>query len=124
MHSRLEYLLQGLSDQFVKIQVLLAVAQPELQDLCHRVFGCPFTHDTFISCSYLVRSLVSAAVCEWVFERELRETCIASSLLMETVLSQVALLGESSVANNCVEKARQPWCRRRRCGKGTPFLRK
>lgn len=94
IHFKLEDMLQGLCGRSVKPQQLLVVAQPKLQKLCRRVFGFQVNHDKAISCNYLIRSLASAAVCEWVFENELRETCTTSSLLLEIMLSQVTMLGK------------------------------
>lgn len=95
MHFKLEGMMYALSDRVVKVEQLLNVADPTLQTLCHRVFGTQEFRPTIVGCSYLIRSLVSAAVCEWVFERNLQEMCIANSLLMDTMLSQLAMLGKS-----------------------------
>lgn len=67
----------------------------DLHDLFVRTFGESENALQSVSFYSLLRSLVSAALCEWVFEREVQEEFLTSSQLRETMLSHIATMGMS-----------------------------
>ena len=66
----------------------------DLMDLLHRVLGKSQNTLQTISFHSLLRSILSAAVCEWVLESELQESAFTSCPLRETMLSHLTTMGQ------------------------------
>lgn len=66
---------------------------PELHALTGRILRQGDSGRKLVSYHYAVRSLISAALCLWVFEIEWREQCLSNSLLMDTLVSHVVTHG-------------------------------
>lgn len=93
LHFELRHILMDIVDHEIQIPPFSTTAQPDLGTLLHRIFGDHVEYEEKFSCSYIVRALISAAVCEWVFECELQETYIDTNPLAERMLSQITTLG-------------------------------
>jgi hypothetical protein len=65
----------------------------DLRLLFQRLFGGSGASLHSLSFLYLLRSLLSAAVCEWVLDCDLQEHFLASSPWREAALSHLATLG-------------------------------
>lgn len=72
----------------------------DLKNLLHRVFGDAIDALQSISFHSLLRSMLSAAVCEWVLECDVQEPMITGCLLSDTMLSHLTLMGELKLVSS------------------------
>jgi hypothetical protein len=65
--------------------------------LLHRVLGGSWNTLQTISFHSLLRSIISAALCEWVFEVELQESIFNSCPLRDAMLSHLTTMGQPQI---------------------------
>ncbi|KIW09897.1 hypothetical protein PV08_11998 [Exophiala spinifera] len=75
-------------------------APDDLKALLHRVLGDSGGTLQAISFHSLLRSILSAAVCEWVLECDVREPMITGCLMCDTMLSHLTTMDGEDVARN------------------------
>lgn len=94
LRCELEHFMQAYSDLSVHCHELPFDENEDLKILSKRILGDASTWSGTSTGSHILRALASAAICEWIFECELREDCLSNNLLTETMLTHLVTQGE------------------------------